>query len=330
MTTFKRSPPPSPPPPPDMNDLPEDIIANVLSFTSPLESCRLALVSSTFWSASVSDIVWERFLPPDYLSILSRSNQPSSFISDSKKDLFRRLCHSPVLIDGGKKSFSLDKRSGSKCFMISSRDLFIVWGDTPRYWKWNPEPDSRFGEAAELVGVCWLEVKGTIATSMLSPATLYTAVLVFKSHHGAYGFDYQPVEVSVGLTGCEKNVRSAFVDVGIERRRRLQVVTIPRRLGGFGRFSRGRVTGSGFINTHNNPRPIHEIDEGRDDGGAGEGGGMYPKERGDGWFEVELGEFFTKEGEDGELELCVNEVKGGNWKGGLIIQGIEIRPKQGK
>ncbi|CAL1362377.1 unnamed protein product [Linum trigynum] len=348
MQTVKRLPrsstpplssPPTTPPSPsslDMNDLPEDLIANVLSFTGPRESCRLAAVSATFWSASLSDTVWERFLPPDILSVLSRAaaneKNDSSHSGSTKKDLFLRLCDHPVLIDGGRKSFSLDKRSGKKCYMISSRDLYIIWGDTPRYWKWISDPDSRFGEVAELVGVCWLEVKGTIPTSMLSPSTLYTAYLVFRAPHGAYGFDYQPVEVSVGLSGDEKVVRSVYLDAGMERRRRLQVVAAegaPRRLlGGFGRFS---PRGSRVIGFHS-PAPSAVADEGIGHRGAAErGNGVCPKERKDGWFEVELGDFFTKEGVEGELlEMYVAEVKGGNWKGGLLVQGIEIRPKEGK
>ncbi|CAI0593672.1 unnamed protein product [Linum tenue] len=272
MQTVKRLPRSAPPSRLDMNDLPQDLIANVLSFTGPRESCRLAVVSSTFWSASLSDTVWDRFLPPDILSILSRTTNASDpDFASNKKDLFLRLCERPILIDGGRKSFSLDKRTGKKCYMISSRDLHIIWGDTPRYWKWVPESDSRFREVAELVGVCWLELKGTIPTTMLSPSTLYTAYLVFRSPQGGYGFDYQPVEVSVGLSGSDKTVRSVYLDAGM------------------------------------------------------------PKERGDGSYEVELGDFFTKEGVgEGELEMYLAEVKGGNWKGGIFVEGIEIIPKEAK
>ena len=60
---------------------------------------------------------------------------------------------------------------------------------------------------------------------------------------------------------------------------------------------------------------------------SGESDHLYPKERRDGWLEIELGEFFNKEGEGGELEMSVLEVKGGHWKGSLVVQGIEIRPK---
>ncbi|PPS04671.1 hypothetical protein GOBAR_AA15988 [Gossypium barbadense] len=53
---------------------------------------------------------------------------------------------------------------------------------------------------------------------------------------------------------------------------------------------------------------------------------QFPKARVDGWLEVEMGEFFN-EGcvDDGELEMSALEIQGGNEKGGLILQGIEIR-----
>ena len=57
---------------------------------------------------------------------------------------------------------------------------------------------SRFSEVAELVSVCWLEIKGGIKSGTLSEKTLYGAYLVFKQRSGgAYGFYNQPVEVSV-------------------------------------------------------------------------------------------------------------------------------------
>ncbi|CAI0573242.1 unnamed protein product [Linum tenue] len=341
MQTVKRLPRSAPPSRLDMNDLPQDLIANVLSFTGPRESCRLAVVSSTFWSASLSDTVWDRFLPPDILSILSRTTNASDpDFASNKKDLFLRLCERPILIDGGRKSFSLDKRTGKKCYMISSRDLHIIWGDTPRYWKWVPESDSsRFGEAAELVGVCWLELKGTIPTTMLSPSTLYTAYLVFRSPQGGYGFDHQPVEVSVGLSGSDKTVRSVYLDAGMVKRKRLQqvvpLVGATRRLGGFRRFSPRR---SRVIMGFHSPAQAADEEIDHDDGGGvaaaaavERGSGVYPKERGDGSYEVELGDFFTKEGVgEGELEMYLAEVKGGNWKGGIFVEGIEIRPKEAK
>lgn len=49
-------------------------------------------------------------------------------------------------------------------------------------------------------------------------------------------------------------------------------------------------------------------------------------EREDGWMEIELGEFFN--GENYEVvKMSLMEVKGCHLKGGLVIEGIELRPK---
>ncbi|KAJ0014654.1 hypothetical protein Pint_21394 [Pistacia integerrima] len=294
-----------------MSLLPEGCIANVISCTTPRDACRLSLVSSIFKSAAESDAVWERFLPPEYQSIISKSSpcppsssSPSSLLClPSKKELFLSLCDHPILIDDGKKAFSLDKQSGKKCYMISARDLMIVWGDTPTYWRWTSLPGTRFQEVAELICVCWLEIRGKISTCILSPGTHYTAYLVFKLTAGSYGFECQPVEVSVGLVGSESRKQSVYLDA--IRGRRMQY-RLGRRVG---LFNRSRSLGWQASLPREN-----------DD--------HHPKERGDAWLEVELGDFYNAGDEDGELEMSILEVRAGDWKGGLIVQGIEIRPKQ--
>ncbi|KAK9919294.1 hypothetical protein M0R45_027899 [Rubus argutus] len=55
---------------------------------------------------------------------------------------------------------------------------------------------------------------------------------------------------------------------------------------------------------------------------------QHPKERADGWLEVELGEFLCQGEEYGELEMDCMEIKSGWGKRGLIVEGIEVRPKR--
>ena len=85
------------------NVLPEGCIANVLSLTTPRDACRSSLVSSSFRSASESDVVWERFLP------IETENMEAivSLSFSSKKQLFLHLCDHPLLIDDGKLVISL-------------------------------------------------------------------------------------------------------------------------------------------------------------------------------------------------------------------------------
>lgn len=56
---------------------------------------------------------------------------------------------------------------------------------------------------------------------------------------------------------------------------------------------------------------------------------LIPQDRGDGWKEVEMGEFFNENGEDGSVLCSLKEVDNYHTKSGLIVEGIEIRPKVG-
>jgi hypothetical protein len=194
--------------------------------------------------------------------------------------------------------------------MLSAANLMIVWGDTPRYWKWYSLPDSRFAKVAELISVCWLEISGKICTSMLSPSTHYAAFFVFKESDPAqsYGF-HQPIEAEVGLFGGG-NYCKRKVSLEVERLGRQRMQT-ERRFMFFRR--RHHPTGNEAVSDTVNSD-------------------LLPKQRGDGWLEIELGNFYYAgdEADEGELEIKVLETKGGNWKGGLIVQGIEIRPKVDK
>ncbi|PIA36199.1 hypothetical protein AQUCO_03400246v1 [Aquilegia coerulea] len=259
----------------DISVLPEGCISTILSFTSPQDAGTSTLVSSMFKSAADSDVCWEKFLPFD---IVSRSSSSDSSFNlnefSSKKQLYLHLCDHPILLNGGKMSFNLEKKSGKKCFMIAAKELFIVWGDTPQYWTWQSQSDSRFAEVAQLVNVCWLEIKGTIKTQLLSPKTTYAAYIVVKFADDAYGLDRHPAEVLVGFVGEGGNASDHIVLLDSERA----------------------------------------------------SGGQFPSDRGDGWMEVELGEFYNDQGEDGEVQMTLREVQGGHWKSGLIVQGIELRP----
>ncbi|KAL1222719.1 F-box protein PP2-B10 [Cardamine amara subsp. amara] len=261
------------------DSLPEDCISKIISFTSPRDACVVDSVSKTFKSAANSDIVWEKFLPLEYPSLI-----PSSRVFSSKKKLYFSLCDDPVLIDDGKKSFWLEKSSGKKCIMLSAMSLSIIWGDTPHYWKWIPSPESMFETVAELIDVCWFEIRGRTNIRFLSPRTRYSAYIVFKQVDEFYGFEDVAIEAAIGVVGQEPCRRFICFDEDMN-----------------GQFIR---RDGGRMNT------------------------VKPKGRDDGWMEIELGEFFNEEGlmNSDEIEMSALETKQLNWKSGLIIQGIEIRP----
>ncbi|XP_047337357.1 F-box protein PP2-B11-like [Impatiens glandulifera] len=322
------------------NKLPEGCIAHVLSLTTPQDACRLSLVASAFRSAADSDAVWEAFLPSDYKEIIARGVSPPPPLTT--KDLFFHLADNPLIIDSGTKSFSLEKRSGLKCYMLAARDLTIVWSDSPMYWRFTSLPESRFPEVAELISVCWLEIHGKLSRKMLSENTLYGAYLVFKWTSEAYGMDHQPVEVSCRISGGACKTQTVFLD---HTRMRTNNNNNNDRLAT--RYPAGRRFGILHRNFTSLVRRQFSFA-----GSSGGGGGEeeednrmegnqqqppppQPKVRRDGWSEIKMGEYFSsrrqEEGDDdddGDLEMSFMEVKGGNWKSGLIVEGIEIRPVQ--
>ncbi|XWS13459.1 hypothetical protein CRYUN_Cryun36dG0038900 [Craigia yunnanensis] len=54
---------------------------------------------------------------------------------------------------------------------------------------------------------------------------------------------------------------------------------------------------------------------------------QFSRDRGDGWMEVKLGEFFNEHGDDGKAICSLREVDNYTPKKGIIIEGIDIRPK---
>ncbi|KAJ4776278.1 F-box protein [Rhynchospora pubera] len=275
----------------DINQLPEECISHVISLTTPRDACVSSAVSRTSHSAADSDVTWERFLPSDYDSILSRAVNPVEY--SSKKELYFRLCEHPVMIDGGMMSFGLEKSSGAKCFMISARALSIVWGEDERYWKWIVLPESRFNACVELDRVCLLEICGKIDNKILTPHTTYAAYLIFKLAPNAWGLSNPFQRTEIILAG--DIVSQHCVCLNIREREQ-------------------------FNPWWDRPLPGGDTEEMSDDV-------ILPKVRGDGWLEVKLGEFNSGDGIDGDVSMSLTENKGGHWKNGLILIGIEVRPK---
>ncbi|KAK1440436.1 hypothetical protein QVD17_06263 [Tagetes erecta] len=275
-----------------LNMLPEDCISTVLSLTSPPDACRIMLTSSSLRSAADSDTVWNRFLPSDLPHLLSRTHTQLSFCS--KKDLFFQLCDY-VLVDGGIKSFSLNKVSGKKSYVLSSRALSIALSNEPNHWMWTAHSTSRFAEVIELKTISNLEIEGTIDTQDLSPNTTYGAYLIIKVSDQAFGLDSIPSETSISKDESSVITNTAFLCPLDEQKQQLESLFFMNRR----RMMEKRVV---------------------------EGDARRPSKRGDGWMEVELGEFIV--GDKSEMvKMSLMEVKGHQLKGGLIIEGIEMRPK---
>ncbi|CAN4095689.1 unnamed protein product [Withania somnifera] len=182
--------------------LPEGCVSDILSFTSRKDVAISSATSRGFNSAAESNVIWQKFLPDDYEDVVSRYVSPP--VCTNKKELYFSLCDFLVLIDGV-NCFSLDKRTGKKCFMISARELAISWGDdTLWYWEWISHPDSRFSDVAYLKAVSWLDIRGTIGTQMLSKRTKYVVYLVFKLVEVHEGVEIANAFVRFVNRMCEK------------------------------------------------------------------------------------------------------------------------------
>ncbi|KAG8072879.1 hypothetical protein GUJ93_ZPchr0006g41822 [Zizania palustris] len=280
--------------------LPEDLLSASISRTTPRDAYRVAVVSRAFHTAADTDAVWASFVPHDLPPFADGELPPAPL---SKKELFLLLSAGPLLLSDRLMSMWLDRESGSKCYMLSARALHIVWGDTPEYWDWIALTDSRFAEGAELRDVCWLEIRGRINTEMLSPNSNYAAYMVFKIADDFYGLDRPPQEASVSLGGRESRRKVCVQSYDNEGQVPANYLPISPLMQRTTRRRNGRLV------------PAEE-------------NVTIPHRRADGWMELEMGEFFNEEGEGGEASFCLMETIGGNWKRGLIVQGIEIRLKK--
>ena len=130
-----------------------------------------------------------------------------------------------------------------------------------------------------------------MSTSMLSPKTSYTAYLVFKEWVTAFGFRNPPPAASIGITGGQFHKQLVCLELDLPAEDPWS-------------WSQDHIE-----------LQHYEV-------------ASRPKQRKDGWLETELGEFFNEGGED-ELQISLMEVEVGTVKGGLIVEGIEIRPTIG-
>ncbi|KAK9747922.1 hypothetical protein RND81_02G023500 [Saponaria officinalis] len=274
-------------------ELPVDCLEKILSMTSQIDVLgSLALVSKQFLSISNSDPVWAGFLPPNCEDIVSRfSGSIPRNQFGSKKDLFVYLCRFPILLQNNTQSFGWDKRSGKTCYMLGSRALSIIWGTSPEYWSWESIPESRFPECAVLEKVCWLVIIGKIHTTLLSPNTTYGAYFVFnfKVDSGSTGFGHAPVKVSVLARGND--------GLPIHDRHTPEVKS-------FYLISPG-VQSSG--------RSLGEL----------------PVARSDGLMEIQMGTHrvdVDNKCQNVVLEMTLKEIDNLQWKSGIVVHGIELRP----
>ncbi|KAM0056378.1 putative phloem protein [Helianthus debilis subsp. tardiflorus] len=181
--------------------LPEGCLSEILSITSPRDVCSAAGITKAFKSVADSDRVWERFLPPDYREVIARAAAPVVF--GSKKQLYRHLSESYILLDRGYLGFKLEKKSGKKCYMLGAKDLIFYMGEdeaADNTFEWGRLPESRFEDVAIARDAWPLDIRGKIASVMLSGKTTYVAYLVYQTTSDSYGLN-NPSHTSVNFLG---------------------------------------------------------------------------------------------------------------------------------
>ncbi|KAJ1695763.1 hypothetical protein LUZ63_012461 [Rhynchospora breviuscula] len=278
----------------DFNVLPQDCFAHVISFTSPRHACILSLLSSSFRSAVDSDVTWERFLPSDYASLLSRAVQPVQYAS--KKELYLRLCDHPLQIDGGKLSFGLKKSTGAKCFTIPACKMNMPagYGDI-KYWKFISLSDSRFPKGVMLIHKITgrhTQISGRIDSKILSSHTIYAPYLIFRTAKAVELDEMSFLRSTVTISELSECKQKVF----------LRPPSNPTEFSQCKRYLYLCKTGN------------HTLDV------------KWPKKRIDGWMEVEMGQFYNENWEDREVEISLRVIHG-LITAGIVFLGVEFRPK---
>ncbi|KAK6285020.1 hypothetical protein POUND7_003972 [Theobroma cacao] len=159
----------------------------------------------------------------------------------------------------------VDKKLNKYFFMLFARDLLISWVEDQRYWHWSYQKETNSDvliDVAELLAVCWLEMRVKFNVKKLSPKTLYGVVFVFKLTNEAYGWD---IPVNFGFT----------LPNGYKVELKETLMTKPKGV----------------------------------------------------WIEIPVGEFTTSSEIVGELDIYCHQYDVLTWKGGLIIKGVSILPK---
>ncbi|KAD5317922.1 hypothetical protein E3N88_17868 [Mikania micrantha] len=139
-----------------------------------------------------------------------------------------------------------------------------------------------------------MEIEGTIQTQDLSPNILYAAYIIIKISDHSFGLDSIPCETSITNATCSVT-NTAYLCAVDEQKQQLKSLFFMNRT-----------------------QMMEKL--------VVKGEAQRPSKRGDGWMEIELGEFFVGEKNEG-VKMSLMEVKGHQLKGGLIIEGIEVRPK---
>ncbi|PKI74019.1 hypothetical protein CRG98_005636 [Punica granatum] len=85
------------------------------------------------------------------------------------------------------------------CLMLYARSLYITWGNR-EYWIWDcfKETTEENIEVAKVSHICWLDVRGKLSMSDLTPRAEYEVVYRVKLSKNAFGWEL-PVTLKLSL-----------------------------------------------------------------------------------------------------------------------------------
>jgi hypothetical protein len=213
------------------------------------------------------------------------------------------------------QSFAIDKLSGKKCYMLGARELSIIWGDTPQYWRWISSAElpvlaqSRSLSTALFACLC---VHMHACLSFLYIATGGVIFLVYEMCRFS--------EVALLLDVC-------WLEIG--GRIETKILSPNTKYGAYFIYA---IADHNYNLHYAVKVSIRYENEGNATNAylvpdtPEEHDGRLPSMREDMWMEIEIGEFFTDQ-VDSVVEMCLMETENGNWKSGLVVHGIELRPK---
>ncbi|GJU39836.1 kinase-like domain, phloem protein 2-like protein [Tanacetum coccineum] len=248
--------------------------------------------------ANILDTEREQKLPDDYRDIIkmAKDRVPHNI---TNKDLYLLLSNG-ILTNKGQAFFYLDK-DGIKCCMLSASSVLKA-SEILESFHWISNSESRFGKVAECLSGDSFGINCHINSHMLSPNTAYAIYLVYvlpKNSHENYTCPLQVQDFDEYHSYNSSSTEFFFA-----------CLVAPK---------------THVINTieddgdHNQIPELKPLYRPKIDG--------IPKERKDGWMEVQMwnykpDEVMTTKRARFVLSLCDSDLE----LTGLIVLGIEIRP----
>ncbi|PWA81080.1 Phloem protein 2-like protein [Artemisia annua] len=251
-------------------------------------------------SISDEDVDWEKNVPSDYQGIINRSSM--TLKQTTKKELYFLLCIG-ILIDDGRKWFSLCKSTGGKCHMLPATEILCSNERAHRF----SFSGSRFKEVIQLQQGTYA-FKCKLESDMFSPRNLYACYLVFKFLDSrkslddrlffrvSYNLDIEPVGYKIAHLSLPEPINIPLIkpkNYNISD----ESSNIPKTK--FPRMPKTCTDDS-----------MHS----------------WMQQRDDGWMEVILCKPLHKLEDHKLLDVFLRSA--GSTLDGLIVQGIEFRPMQ--